>query len=257
MPDQGRAVGFAVSVQVGRFGVIVAGLVLAPTLGISGWFAGMFVNALCCVYAAALVTRRQLWRRSGFLTCWRGRTAAMLLLVPLAEALSWVVPGGPVDRAPGYLLWALSLLMVGFNEELISRGLVLDRLTRSFGALVAVTMTAALFGLQHLSLLVTTSRGTTDVLTNVVASACYGFGLAAFQYRFAWVSPLIVLHGLSDFTTLLASNSFGDLVVAAISIMYVGYGLLIVRPLIRPERLRRPGEPASRPPRPRPTPPSR
>lgn len=244
MPDQGRAVGFAVAVQVGRFAVIVAGLALAPLLGISGWYAGLFVNALCCLYAAALVTRRRLWRRSGFLTWWRGRTAALLLLVPLAEALSWVVPGGPVDRVPGYALWALSLLMVGFNEELISRGVVLDRLARDFGALATVTITAALFGLQHLSLLLTTSRGTVDVLTNVLASACYGFGLAAFQYRFAWVSALILLHGLSDFTTLLASNAFGDLVVAAISIMYVGYGLLIVRPLIGPDRLRRPVAPA-------------
>lgn len=56
----------------------------------------------------------------------------------------------------------------------------------------------------------------------MLASECDGFGLAAFHHWFAWVSPLIVLHGLADFTTLLASNSFGDPVVAATSIMYVG-----------------------------------
>lgn len=251
MRDRGRAIGYAVAFQLARFGVIVAGLALAPRLGISGWYAGLFVNALCCLFAAALVTWQRLWRRSGFLTLWRGRAAALLLLVPLAEALSWVVPAGPVERAPGYALWALSLLLVGFNEELISRGVVLDRLSRDFRALAAVTITAALFGLQHLSLLLTTSRGTVDVLTNVLASACYGFGLAAFQYRFAWVGPLIVLHGLADFTTLLASNSFGDPVVAATSIMYVGYGLLIIRPLVGRAGLTRPGGPA-RPPHRRP-----
>ncbi len=236
-----RALGVAVAAQLGRFGVIVLGLALAPLVGIFGWFAGLFVNALCCLYAAALITGSRSWRSIGFLTPWRGWVAALLLLVPFAEALSWVVPDGPVDRPPGYALWALSLLMVGFNEELTSRGFVLGRLGRDFGAGAAVTITAALFGLQHLSLLLTTSRGTVDMLTNVLASACYGFGLAAFQYRFAWITPLILVHALSDFTTLLASNPFGDLVVTLISVIYLAYGGVILWSLRGRAALRRPG----------------
>lgn len=253
---QWRALAFAVTVQVARFGVIIGGLAVAPLLGVSGWYSGLFVNTLCCLYAAALITWGGLWRSTGFLTLWRGRTAALLLLVPLGEALSWVVPAGPVERAPGYALWALSLLMVGFNEELISRGVVLSRLSRDYGAVPAVAITGLLFGLQHLSLLVTTSRGAIDIVTNVLASACYGFGLAAFQYRFAWVAPLIVLHGLSDFTTLLASNSFGDVVVAAISVMYLAYGGLILTSIRRRE-LRRPAAPGPPSRRRRPAPPTR
>ena len=87
-----------------------------------------------------------------------------------------------------------------------------DRIRSDFGALIAMTITAALFRFPRHH----------RCLANVLASECHGFGLAAFHHWFAWVSPLIVLHGLADFTTLLASNSFGDPVVAATSIMYVG-----------------------------------
>lgn len=229
---RGRDLGFAVGVQATRFAVIMAGLWLAPLLGIQGWYAGLFVNFLCAAYAAGLVTWLKLWRRTGFLTLWRGPLAACLLLVPLGEALAWAIPGLN-ERAPGFALYGLSLLLVGFNEELISRGVVLERLSRSSSAFGAVALTAALFGLQHLSLFATSQRDAADILTNVLASACYGFGLAAFQYRFHWIWPLILIHGVSDFTTILSRAPFADLAVAGISVMYLGYGALILRTMNR------------------------
>lgn len=65
-----------------------------------------------------------------------------------------------------------------------------------------MTITAALFGLQHLSAFATTSLGAYDIVTNVLVSACYGFALAAFQLWFAWIVPLILIHGFADFTTI-------------------------------------------------------
>jgi membrane protease YdiL (CAAX protease family) len=227
--DRLRGVGFAVTVQLIRMGVIVGCAWLAPTLGIRGWWVGLFVNAVCCLYAAALMTWLKLWRSTGFLTLWRGRAALLLLFIPFTEALAWIIPTGITDRAPGWPWWALSLLMVGFNEELISRGVVLHRLGRSWPAAAAVTFTGLLFGLQHLSLFATTSRDAYDILTNVLASAAYGFALAAFQYRFAWILPLILVHGLSDFTTVLRSNNFGDLVIAGICLLYLAYGIVLLR----------------------------
>jgi len=228
-PDQQRAVWFGVAVHLVRFGIIVAGLQVAPLIGITGWYMGLFVNVLCCLYAAALMTRYGLWRASGLLTLWRGRTAALLVLVLLAEALFWMLPDGLVNEPPGFALWALTLLLVGFNEELISRGVVLSRQRRSFGAFPAVLTTAALFGLQHLSAFATSDRGAYDIVTNVLVSATYGFALAAFQYRFAWIWPLILIHGLADFTTILTRSNHGDLVIGALVAVFVVFGVVVLR----------------------------
>lgn len=228
-----RDVSFGLIVHVARFAVILFGLWLAPLLGVTGWYLGLFVNVLCAVYAVALVTYLKLWKSIGFLTLWRGRSSLLLLAVPFAEAVFRVVPNGLTDQPPGFGLWTLTLLLVGFNEELISRGVVLSRLSRSFTAIPAVAVTAALFGLQHLSAFATTDRETYDVLTNVLASATYGFALAAFQYRFSWIWPLIPIHGLADFTSILARTSYGDLVVAVTCVIFVIYGLVVLRPRAR------------------------
>lgn len=95
-----RAVGFGIGVHVARFGVILLGLEIAPLLGITGWYAGLFTNTLCVVFAAALVTYLGLWRRIGVTTLWRGRTAGLLLLVPLGEALLWLFPDGLIKEPP-------------------------------------------------------------------------------------------------------------------------------------------------------------
>jgi uncharacterized protein len=221
--------GFAVGVHVARFGVIMLGLWIAPLLGISGWYMGLFVNVLCALFAAGLVTWLGLWKRIGFTALWRGRTAALLLLVLLAEALLWMLPDGLVEQPPGFGLWGLTLVLVGFNEELVSRGVVLERLRRSFGAYSAVSLTAALFGLQHLSAFATSSRDSYDILTNVLVSACYGFALAAFQFRFAWIWPLILIHALADFTTILTARPLPDAVVVVTVAVFLGYGILLLR----------------------------
>ena len=224
-----RALGFGVAVHVARFGVIVAGLAIAPLLGITGWYAGLFVNALCTIYAAGLVTWLGLWGRLGLDLRWRGWLAAAAILVLAAEVLLWLVPDGLDVRPPGAALWALTLLLVGVNEELVSRGVVLDRMQRAFNPWLAVLLTAALFGLQHLSAFATSSRGAYDVLTNVLVSGCYGFALAAFQLRFAWILPLILLHASADFTTILSAAGHGDAVVAVTLVLFVGLGIVLLR----------------------------
>ncbi len=82
MTASSRALAFAVGVHLLRFGVIVGGLELAPLIGITGWYAGLFVNALCVLLAAGLVTCLGLWHRIGIAVAWRGWAA----LLPAARA---------------------------------------------------------------------------------------------------------------------------------------------------------------------------
>lgn len=228
-PAGRRAVADAVAVQVGRFVVLFAAVTVAPLVGVSGWYIGMTANVACTAYAVVLMTRRRLWSVVGWSWRPRGRASVLWLTPFIVEALLWTLPAGLVDRPPGFGLWSLSLLLVGLNEELTSRGVILSRLGNRFGAARAVTVTALLFGLQHLSAFATTSRGAVDILGNVLASACFGLALGAYQARFRWIVPLIVAHAALDTVTLLSARPFGDGAIALMSAAYVGVAVLLLR----------------------------
>lgn len=230
--DRWRAFGFGAGVHLLRFGVIIGTISLAPLLGVSGWYLGLVANIACVIFAIVLVTVRGLWRVSGLFSVWRGRVAALFLVPLVIEVLLWAVPNGLIERPPGFGLWALTLLLVGVNEELISRVVVLERMRRSFGPVSAVALTGALFGLQHLSAFVTTGREVDDVLLNVLVSACYGIALAAFQYRFRWVLPLVLIHAAADFTTILSASPLSDPVVAITCLAFLATAAAILRPLV-------------------------
>lgn len=212
-------------------------LALAPLLGISGWYLGLAANVACVIFAVVLVSVRGLWSRSGLFSLWRGRTAALLILPFVIEVLLWAVPGGLIERPPGFGLWALTLLMVGLNEELTSRVVVLERMRKSFGVATAVALTGVLFGLQHLSAFATSTRTVDDVLLNVLVSACYGIGLAAFQFRFRWVLPLVLVHGGADFTTILSANPLPDAVIVITCVVFLATAVLTLHPLLKSRRI--------------------
>jgi uncharacterized protein len=224
-----RALGTAVLVHAGRFAVILAGLGLADLLGIHGWDSGLFVNALCVVYAVVVVTLLGRWHSIG-LTLRASRVAVMALVPLVVEALVWLVPDGigRHDVGPGW--WALTLLLVGINEELVSRGAALSVLQDAMAVTPAVLITAVLFGLQHLSLLVTSDRSVSDVAWTVGYTAIYGLALAAYQARHCWITPLIVLHAVSDFTGILSPGKPSDLMQVLVNAMLVGAALVWLRP---------------------------
>ena len=226
--DRWQAVAFGAAVQVARFAVLMLALAVGPLVGITGWYLGLFATGACVLFAVILVTARRLWGTSGVLVAWRGPRALLLLIPFVIEVLLWVIPAGLTDRPPGFGLWASSLLLVGVNEELVSRVVVLERMRASFSPVAAVAVTAALFGLQHLSAFATTDRGAWDVVSNVFVSAFYGFALGAFQYRFQWVIPLILLHAAADFTTILSARPLTDLAIAATAIGFIVLGVVIL-----------------------------
>jgi uncharacterized protein len=228
-----RAVGFGLSVHLARFAIIWVTLALAPLVGITGWYLGLAANVACVIFAAALVTARGLWRTSGILVAWRGPKAVILLIPLVIEVLAWAVLAGVIEQPPGFGLWSVTLLLAAANEELTSRVIVLERMRSAFGPHAAVAITAALFGLQHLSAFATTSRSVDDILLNVLVSACYGFALASFQFRFHWVWPLILLHACANFTTLFSARPLPDAVIAITLVVFIALGLLILRPTRR------------------------
>lgn len=233
----------ALAIHLFRFGLMWATLELAGLVGIPGWYQGLTVNVVLCIAAAALMTRRRLWRSTGMAVAWRSRLAVVALVPLVVNAVSWLHTG-VVPQEPGYALWALTLLLVGFNEELFSRGIVLSRLLPAYGPVRAVVLTAVLFGLQHLSALVMTTDPAGDVLSNVASTAIYGFALAAFQARFRWLWPLVVVHALADWSIILSGRPWSDAVVVFAEVLLVVFGVVVLRGLRvspGPDPLRGPG----------------
>lgn len=227
------ALGLAVGIEVARFGVIIGALELAPHIGITGWYAGLFTNAVCVVFAVVLVSVLGLWHDQGALRLWRSPLAALWLLPFVAEGvLRFVLPGAVVVPPPGLALWTLTLLLASLNEELVNRIAVLSVLRRAMGPAASAILSGALFGLAHLSLLVTTpSRAVDDILLNVLASATYGFALAAFQLRFRWLLPLVLVHAFGNASVIFVPLEVPfvvDVVIHA-GFVVVGVALLVFR----------------------------
>lgn len=220
-----------IAITLLRFALMVATLELAGAAGVGGWHLGLVTNVAVTILAIALMTRRRLWRVSGATTAWRSWIAAAALVPLVVESVSWALPAGLIPEEPGYLLWAITLHLVGVNEELISRGVILSRLREAYRPPQAVTLTAVLFGLQHLSAFALTSRGAGDILMNVFLSGVYGFALAAYQFRFRWIWPLILVHAMADFTTVLAAEPLPDLLVGVSHVLLLAFGIILLRGL--------------------------
>ncbi len=118
---------------------------------------------------------------------WRSRLALMWLLPLIVEAIFWAV-NGLEEQPPGFGLWALTLMFVGVNEELISRGVILNRLLTVNRAVFAVLIGATLFGL-----------------------------------------PLVIVHATTDFTVIHAVELPSDLVIVAVHLLVIAFGIALLR----------------------------
>lgn len=218
----------AVVITALRFALMFATLEVAAAVGVRGWALGLVTNVVVTLFAVGLMTRRRLWRASGFTTLFRS-PLALLALVPLVlESVSWALPAGLETQQPGYVAWGATLLLVGVNEELISRGVILSRLREAYRPAWAASLTGAVFGLQHLSAFALTSRGAEDILGNVLLSGIYGFVLAAYQLRFRWIWPLILVHATADFTTVLAAEPLPDVVIGVSHVLMLAFGAVLL-----------------------------
>lgn len=93
---------------------------------------------------------------------------------------------------------ALLALFVGLHEEIIWRGIVV-KVMQPQGTMKAVLWSAFFFGIIHFnSILVGASPAYS--LLQVIASFLGGFGLAAIRVRIQSLWPLIIAHGVNNFT---------------------------------------------------------
>jgi uncharacterized protein len=189
------------------------------------------------------------WARSAGLI-WRRPDRSWWLLTPLVlEALSYSVHG-VVGSARELLSAAALYLALGISEESISRGLV-QRVLAVLGPVRAAVWVGLLFGLGHTLSGLWFAKPMGDTIFITINAGAFGFACAALRWHLRTIWPLVVVHGLGDFTQILSPGNLPFGVRVAYLLGYIGYGWWLLRWLpkdatgltsdISPARLRRPG----------------
>ncbi len=184
--------------------------------------------------ALSIVDRLGWYRRVG-LGPPRRWNRLWLAWLPALYAVA-TLAGGTHDRAVLSVLGIAAVaLAIGFEEELWTRGLVLESL-RWKGTTVAVVLSALWFGLLH-SLNLLSGQPATATLAQVGFATAYGLAVGAVRVRVGTLWLPIALHALYDVGILLRGDEvvglpwrevLGFLIVFALPLAI--FGLILARP---------------------------
>lgn len=210
-------------------GLIVL-LVPLPVLGLVG-----FSEAVLGVAGIALLTLLGWWRKAGYLSIGTRRDL-FLYLLPLAIALLSLSGGIPATPAVVVIEFAAVSAAVGFAEETFFRGLILRSLLPA-GVVRAVLISALLFALPHLANAIGGLWDPVFTVADTIAAFGIGITFAALLIRTGAIWPLIGLHALIDFVSLLATGSLTvpaqspvDIAITAgTGVLLTVYGLVLLR----------------------------
>jgi membrane protease YdiL (CAAX protease family) len=193
------------------------------------------VDLTLAIIGIFLLARLGWWGKAGYTTGIRFSHVPLFIL-PVAIGLVSVGQGIRVTAPLVILAFAGLTLLVGFAEETFFRGLILTALLPA-GTIRAVVLSSFFFAAPHLLNVI---GGTWDPAFTIVDSiAAFGLGItfAAIRLRTGSIWPLVGIHALFDFTSLIA---LGGVEVSAqspqvllgsvvIGIVFVLYGLFLLR----------------------------
>lgn len=180
---------------------------------------------------AALLTGMRWWRAIGFRAPDR-RSDLLYFLVPFIPMILNFIPGLEVTSL-GHLMEVLAItLMVGFVEEGVFRGLMLNAL-KTHGPWKAAIITAVLFGLTH-ALNGLTGKSMVDNAAQIFYAVAIGFAFAALVLQKGILWPLVSAHFLINFVNFIQKPGFiyppfwEALEVVSIAVVFTVYGSFVL-----------------------------
>lgn len=230
-----RPVLFTVLVLLILEAIVLGALLLSNLAGIPLLSLDLPMLLLNAVFAAILIGVMHWWKETGFTapSQWKNLRFIIIPLVLLvAPTLFLQLQFPPLDRA---VILIVVTLLIGFQEEAIFRGVLL-RTFMTRGAMQAVLISAALFGLIHANSFLV-GRDLMFVISQIVASFLGAIGLGALRIRTNTIVPLILLHALNDFLQFSATGgleagevaSYVPILKIVISGLMALYGLYLLR----------------------------
>jgi membrane protease YdiL (CAAX protease family) len=183
------------------------------------------------IIVAALLTGMGWWKATGFRSPDK-RGDLLYFLVPCIPMIINFVPGVEVTSLRHLTEILAITLMVGFVEEAVFRGLMLNAL-KAHGPWKAAIITALLFGLTH-ALNVLTGKSMVEDAAQIFYAVAIGFAYAALVLHKGILWPLVLAHFLIDFVNLIQKPGFTYppfwevLIVVSIAVVFTAYGFFVM-----------------------------
>lgn len=188
-------------------------------------------NFVLTLIVIAWLTRSGWWKTVGFKPLHQ-RGDLLYFLIPLVPMVLNFIPGVQIESivyTTGVLLIAL---MVGFAEESIFRGLMLQAI-KPLGQWRAAIITALLFGVTH-AMNAMTGKSALDSMMQIGYAVAIGFAYAALALKKDVLWPLVLSHFLTDFVFFIQKPGFSlpsfwqSFLVISLTIGFSAYGIFMM-----------------------------
>lgn len=207
-------------------------VVMTPVKGQFGYGSPWTLLALAAFAAGmtALVEKWKLKEKYG-LAGWPKDMKRYLYFIPM-----WVLATGNLwdGFAPSYqgltlAIATLSMLLVGYVEEMLFRGFLFKAMLENGKATVAIIVSALTFGIGHIVNLFAGQAGV-ETMLQILFAVSWGFILTMVFYRGGSLIPCVIAHAMIDaFSLYGADNALADwiyigatIVVAVFYCVYLG-----------------------------------
>ena len=208
-------------------------MVMAPIRGSFGWDSVWMLLALSAFAAGitAFVKKNRLVWKLG-LAGWPKDTKRFLYFLPV-----WFLATGnlwdgfaPSFRGLPLLIAVLSMILVGYVEEMLFRGFLFRALLNKDRPAVAIIVSSVTFGMGHIVNLLA-GQASFETLVQIVFAVSWGFILTMVYYKSGSLLPCIVAHAMIDVFSLLgADNVTVDMICVGATVLgAIGYCLYLSR----------------------------
>ncbi len=213
------------------FWIVLYCAVMAPIKGEDGYASVRMLLALIVIAAAmtAFVKANRLEKRFG-LSGWPKNTRRYLYFIPM-----WILATGNLwdgislsFQGSALLIASLSMILIGYVEELLFRGFLLRGMLAEGRTAVAIVVSALTFGLGHIVNLFA-GQASFETLMQVIFAVAWGFIFTMVAFKSGSMIPCIIAHAMIDVFSLYgADHETGDwisiiatIVVAIVYCLYL------------------------------------
>lgn len=216
-----------------NFALLWIGIYCAVSIPIRGNFGDESIFMLLGLAAISagilLFIKRNRMEAYYGLTKWTGKAKNYLFFLPILVLMTgnlWSGVGMAYSGA-AQVFAVLSMLLVGFIEEMIFRGFLFRALLKRNGAAVSIIISAVTFGVGHIVNLLA-GQGGIETVIQVFFAIAWGFLFTFAFYKSDSLLPCIAAHGIVDVLSKFsapecASGYFYVIATIVISALYCLY----------------------------------
>lgn len=204
--------------------------IMTSVKGQLGYASPWMTLALAAIAAAATCFIRSVRRvRYYGLDGWSKRARQCLYFIPMFIMATGNLWAGVQVHYPGAgpVFAAVSMLLVGYVEEVIFRGFLFKAMLRENSPAPAIIVASVTFGIGHIVNLLT-GQASLETVIQVIFAIAWGFMLTLAFYKGGSLWPCVAVHGMIDvfaeFSRDSAATAWGQVIATiVVALIYCPY----------------------------------